>query len=135
MRREQLLGRQPEMQRAGRRDLQAIIVDRHTNGATSYRIVTMAERVRQRLAYRRHRVEWLVDPHETVRFDTSGDGQGIAQEALGVPEKREGVAVELPVVEKLGAVDPAETGNAKQALRHLELDAPGIAEQHHCGAP
>ncbi len=46
-------------------------------------------------------------------------------------KEHEGIAVELPIVQKLRTVDASEMGNAKQALRHLELDTLGVPEQYH----
>ena len=63
----------------------------------------------------------------------SGDGQGVAQEALRVRQKREGIAVELAVVQKLHPVEPPEAGDAEQALWHLELQPLRAAEQHRSG--
>ena len=123
------------MQRAGGSHLQAVVVNRHADRTAADRVIAMAQRVRQRLAHGQGRVERLVDPVEAVSFDSPGDGQGLAQKTLGGLEKYEGVAVELPVVEELGAIDAPEAGDTKQTLWHLEFNALGVAEQHHRRAP
>ncbi len=92
----------------------------------------MAESLRQRLAQRRRRIEWIVHSLEQTRCDAPGHGQVLAQEALGLEQQIECVAVKLPVVEELGAVGAAELCHAQQALWNLGLQALGATKQHHC---
>ena len=56
-------------------------------------------------------------PLEAFLLDAPGYGQAVAQEPFGGPEQAEGIAVELPVVEKLRPVGALEPSDAKQALR------------------
>ena len=89
----------------------------------------MTQGVGKRFARGERRVERLVDPLEPIRLEATGDRQCLSQKALRGSEQDEGVAVELPIVQKLHLVDAAEAGDAQQALRHLELQTRGVAEQ------
>ena len=120
------------MQRAGRSYFQTVIVNGYSYGAAAYGVVAMAKRVRQSFASGERRIQWFVDSFETTRFDTPGDRQCVQKKTFRMREKREGVAMELPVVHKFGAVDALEAGDAKQALRYLEFEALGTAEQYGC---
>ncbi len=121
------------MQRAGRGHLQPVVVNRKPDGAAAHGIVPVAQRVRQRLPRGQGRVERLVDARHAARLEAAGDGKRVAQKALGACKEGEGVAVELPVVEKLRAVEAPETRDAEQALRHFAFEAPGVPEQHRGG--
>ena len=90
----------------------------------------MAQGVGQRFSRRQRRIERFVYPLEAVLLESTGDGQGVAQETLRVREQCEGVAVELAVVQEPHLVDTSETSDAKQALRHIEFEAIRVAEQH-----
>ena len=85
----------------------------------------------QRFPRRQRWVERLVDPLNAIRLDPPGDGQGFTQEPFRTREEREGIAVELSIVQKLRAVDAPKTSDTEQTLRHLRLDALGVTEQHH----
>ena len=130
MRGEQLLWRQTEVQRAGGGHLQSVVVNRYANRAADNGIVTVAQGVCKRLARGQRWIQGLIDPFEAILLESSGDGQSVPQEALCAREKREGVAVELAIVQKLHPVGPTETGDSQQALRHLQLEAIRAAEQH-----
>ncbi len=90
----------------------------------------MAQGVCKRLARCQRGIQRLVDSLETGPLKPSGDGQGVAQEALCARERREGVAVELAIVQELHPVGTPEAGDAQQTLRHLELQPLRAAEQH-----
>ena len=95
----------------------------------------MTQGTRQRLPRGEYRVERLVDAIHATRLEPTGDRQRLAQETLDRDEQREGVAVELPVVEELHAVEPPESGDAEPTLRHLDLDALLVAEQRDRSSP
>ena len=70
----------------------------------------MADGVRKGLSQRFRRIEGIIHPFEAVGLDTARYGQVFLEEALGLPQEFEGIAVELPVVQKLvGAGSAAES--------------------------
>ena len=131
---EQLLGGQPEMKPPGRSHLQAVVIYRQSyRSARNGGIIPMTQSVCKRLARRLGRIERSVDPLERSSFNPPGDGQGFDQKAFGTREKREGVAVELPVVQKFRAVYAAKTGDPDLAPGHSRLNQFRVAEQHRRG--
>ena len=130
--REKLFRSQPEVQHAGRSYFETVIVNGYSCGAAAYGVVAMTKPVRQSFASGQRGVRRFVDSFEATRFDPPGDRQCVQKKTLRMREKREGVAMELPVVHKFGTVDALEAGDAKQALRHFEFDAFGTTEQNDC---
>ena len=92
----------------------------------------MAQRVRERLSGGQRRIHGLVNSVEAIILESSGDRQAVTQETFRAREQREGIAVELSIVQKLHLVGSSETGYAEQTLRHVDLQPFSIAEQHGC---
>ena len=111
---EQIIRSQPEVQRARRRHLQAVVVHCEPNGATARRVVAMTQRVRERFPCSQGWIKRFVDALETTRLEPARDGHAITQKALRVCQEREGVTVELAVVQELRSVESAEASHAEQ---------------------
>jgi hypothetical protein len=58
----------------------------------------------------------------------------IADEALGALQQFEDIAIELPIVQKLGLIRAAEARQTQLALRIVQRQALLPSEQHDCGA-
>ena len=132
VRNEQIVRDKPEVQRTGRRDLQTIIVNRKSDGATTHRVVSVAKGVRQRLPCRERWVKGLVNAFDLTRAESAGNGQGVSKKAFRGRKKCERVANELPIVEKLGAIKSTKSRHAQEALRHLAFKAFGTPEKNLC---
>lgn len=66
---KQLLRRQAEVERARRRDLQSVVINRYANGSAADGIVAVAQGVGQRLSCGQRWVQGLVNPLEAVRLE------------------------------------------------------------------
>ena len=100
------------MQRTGGGHFQAVGVDGHPYRPAMNRVVAVAQSISQRFPRRRRRVEGHINPPDAIRFESSGYGEAIAQESLGVGQKRESVATKLPIVQKFHLVNAPKTGNS-----------------------
>ena len=95
----------------------------------------MADGIRKRLTQSRRRVERFIHSFEAIGLDMSGDGKAFTKEAFRPAQKCEGVAVKLPVVQKLvGARGAAKSRNPQHALRILGAHPLGPTEQYDRGA-
>ncbi len=128
---KQGLRRQAEMQIADGNDLQPVVIQRHAHRAAADGVIPMHEGIGQGLAQRLHRQQRRIYPRHLSRDDASGDGQGFVQEAFGPAHQGEGVAVELPVIEKLIPVHALEARHLEQQLRKIRQLILVLAEQHH----
>jgi hypothetical protein len=117
-----------------RDDFKSVIVKGDTDRAAAAGVVAMHEGVGQRFPQGLDGKERGVLSLEFARNDSTCHGQPVDQEALGATHQVEGVAVELPVVEKLAPIGTLESCDAQVQLRKIWLRDVALAEQRHCGA-
>ena len=77
-------------------------------------------------------LDGIITPPGAALLEPARDGDAITQKAVRARPEREGVTIELTVVQELRSVEPLETSHVEQALQRLGLQPPGIPEQHRC---
>lgn len=130
---EECLRREAEVQRTGRGHLQAIVVDRDTDGALAARVVSVADRVGDRFAERERRICRFVDPFHPTRLEVAGDGHVVQKESLRALEEIERMAMELAVVEELALLRSPEARHSEETLGEVGQEPVRTAEEHDRG--
>ena len=118
------------MQVADGNDLQPVVVQRHADRAAAYGVVAVHKGIGQRLAQRLHRQQRRVLTRHLARHDAPRHRQRFEQEALRLAHQREGVAVKLPVVQKLVARCTLEARHLELQLRKIRQRRLVLAKQH-----